>query len=69
MKTHPLSIRLLNGTETCRDRQCQDKTLMSNCLCASAAFELERLAREVERLEALVNSPNVISLSNYRDKT
>lgn len=69
MKTHPLSIRLMNGTETCADKQCHDKSLMSNCLCASAAYELDRLMREVERLEALVNSPNVVSLSSYRDKT
>ena len=67
MNKHPLSARLLNGEETCRDRQCREKSILTNCLCASAAYELDRLYQEVKRLELLVD-PKIVLLSQYRLK-
>jgi hypothetical protein len=55
----------MNGEETCGKDQCRDKSIIANCLCASAAFELDRLYGEVQRLEALLD-PKVVMLSNYR---
>jgi hypothetical protein len=65
MTTHPLSARLLNGEETCGSEQCRDKSIIANCLCASAAYELDRLYREVKRLEAMLD-PKVVLLDQYR---
>jgi hypothetical protein len=66
-----LSIRLMTGTETCREHQCRDKSAEGNCLCAMAANRIEALLMEVALANAKIASlanPNVVRLDAERER-